>query len=624
MDLETLKEEVRARADIVDIIGRSVRLQKSSGAWKGLCPFHQEKSPSFHVNPRRQSYHCFGCGVGGDVFKFVMEYEHLDFMATLEKLANQFGVPFELDGRKGDGNLKRRLLELHEKTSTWFETLLHEDAIAQNARAYLAQRELEADTPKTFRLGYAPNSNDLFLKRATDWGFTPAEIEASGLVGVSENNQGGSPYYDRFRNRLMFPILDEQARVIGFSGRAIPPGEVKAKYLNSPETMLFKKSRVLYGIDKARQTMAEKRRAVLCEGQLDVIRCHESGITEAVAAQGTAITEDHAHILKRYADEVILLLDADTAGVKAALRSAEVLLASGLSVNVSSLPEGEDPDDLVRKYGPKRLREVVESADPFVLFQVRTLVRQEGEITETSRLRVARKVMETVAHVKEAVHREELIRQAAEALGMREDALRQDIRPVQADFTPSPKQKSWSSKAAPQTPKPRVPVKKAGALPTSEKLLLEFLLAYPDQILPAGKMVAPRHLSHPDCRMILEAFYSLSTYTHQAIMDMARDHEKGDHIFALDPESRMNVSEEMGTPENTLKELVVIVRREELTRKQKALQEESKTASADARASLEPEIWRLQNLLGQLKECYQLKNWEKAGMLMEMIDLQDA
>jgi DNA primase len=420
----------------------------------------------------------------------------------------------------------------------------------------------------------------------------------------------------------MFPILDEQARVIGFSGRVIPPGEAKAKYLNSPETLLFKKSRVLYGIDKARKRMTEIRRAVLCEGQLDVIRCHESGITEAVAAQGTAVTDTHAQILKRYSDEVILLLDADAAGIKAALRSADVLLATGITTRVASLPVGEDPDDVVRKYGPKRLRELVDAAEPFVIFQVKTLVSQEEEITETSRLRVARQVMESIAKVKEAVHREELIRQAAGALGMREETLRQDLQSTAAIQAALPRPRAPSRQAHPSTAAPH-PVQRAGLPPPSEKLLLEILFSYPEGISTAKTFLQPGHLAHDETREMVTALFSMKSTTREGLLDLCREHAMGEKMIALDQAGTLNVDSEMGTPEEALHEIIMILRREALTRTRKTLHDQSRQLpSRDEKKDLETEIWKIRMHEGQLKEYTVLREWPKARLLLEMIDSQ--
>ena len=619
MDLESLKEEVRARADIVDVIGRVVKLQKASGTWKGLCPFHHEKTPSFNVNPQRQTYHCFGCGVGGDVFKFVMEMENLEFMEALERLAQQTGVEFALDGSKGNSGLKKRLLDLHEQTTTYFQSLLKEPQGAA-ALAYLNKRDLQPETPENFRLGFAPDSFDQLQLQAKTWGYSQEELEASGLFGEREQARPGENLYDRFRNRLMFPILDEQARVIGFSGRVIPPSDAKAKYLNSPETILFKKSRVLYGIDKARKAMTEKRRSVLCEGQLDVIRCHESGILEAVAAQGTAITENHAQILKRYADEVILLLDADSAGIKAALRSAEVLLAEGIVTRVASLPPGEDPDDVVRTSGATVLRKIVNEADPFVVFQVRTLVQAEGEITETSRMRVARKVMDSIGGVKEAMHREEMIKQAAGALGIREDALRQDLvihqpKPV----APAP----WQpAERRPAPPAPTPPPQPSG-LPPTERMLFELIWLHPPLIDTVKTYIRPAQLSHPDAQEMLNAVIKVATYTREGLLDSIRDEPAGAKLIRLDQERRFTLSDEFGSPEDTITEIILLLRKEDLGRKRRNINDMlTQATSEDQRSHLETEIFRLQMQEAQLKASCTNKKWEEGRMLLSIIDQQ--
>lgn len=618
MDLETLKEEVRARADIVDIIGRQVHLQKASGNWKGLCPFHNEKSPSFNVNPQRQSYHCFGCGVGGDVFKFVMEMEHLDFMGALEKLAHQTGVEFELDGSKGKSGLKRKLLDLHEQTARYFEQRMHEPE-GEKALAYLNKRDLLPDTPKNFRLGFAPDAYEQLLREARTWGFTDQELADSGIFGEKEDARGGEKLYDRFRNRLMFPILDEQARVIGFSGRVIPPSDAKAKYLNSPETLLFKKSRVLYGIEKARKAMAEKRRAVLCEGQLDVIRCHECDIKEAVAAQGTAITDEHARILKRYADEVILLLDADAAGIKAALRSADVLLAEGIITRVASLPPGEDPDDVVRQSGATQLRKIVEQADPFVVFQVRTLVQAEGEITETSRLRVARKVMESLAGVKEAVHRDEMLRQAAGALGMREDTLRQDLQSVVPRSTPAQRSASAQILRKPSIPQPP---RSEDTLPPAERTLLEILWCEPSLIPQAKTHIATTHLSSTEGKEMLTAMFEVSTFTHAGVLDCLREHPAGQKLIQLDQERKIQFTGEMGTVDEALSEIILILRKADIYRKRKELNEKISSATGEKQGEIESEIFKCYTHETQLKNYIVLKDWEKGKMLLSIIDQQ--
>lgn len=612
MDLETLKEEVRARSDIVDVIGRYVKLQKAGAHHKGLCPFHQEKTPSFHVDPRKQSYYCFGCHAGGDVFSFVMEYEKVDFMGAMERLANQAGVPFQLDrgsGRKGPS--KEKLIEIHEQTAQWYEAMLWSEAEGQEGRAYLEKRKLDEETARNFRVGYAPDSFERLLARLRDSGFTDAEIEASGLVSVREEARDGERFYDRFRGRLMFPIRNELSQVIGFSGRVLRSEQSPAKYVNSPETLLFKKSRVLYGIEQARPRIAAGRKALLCEGQLDVIRCHEAGLDYAVAAQGTAITEEHAQILKRYADEVILLLDADTAGVKAALRSAEALLQAGLVLRVASVPAGEDPDSLVIHAGPQALHNVVKDAESFILFQIRTLLAAEEEINETSRMRVVRAVVDTISLAPEAAMRESMIHVASEAMGIRPEALRQDVQPVRRMAQPTALRAPQPAKAA----SPRL-----NRLPTREDLLLELLGRHPELIAHAKPYLRPEHFAGGESRELLKVVLSAEPCTEGGLRDAFRDHPLGPRFHELMMRKRALSSEESLHPERALEQMVLMTREEALKRRQDFLQEEHAGAGADRKAELEMEIWQLTLVARKLKECRMADQWDTAITLLELYD----
>lgn len=613
MNLDTLKEEIRARADIVDIIGRVVPLKRAGSAIKGLCPFHQEKTPSFNVDPKKQTYYCFGCHAGGDVFNFVMEYEKVDFMTALERLAQQTGVPFEYDrdGSSHTGPKKDRLHAIHEQVCTWFEETLHRAPEGQPARDYLQKRQLSDPAIKPFRVGFALDSFDALLTRTRAAGFSDPEIEASGLFGLRDDPPPGRDrFYDRFRHRLMFPIRDEMGRVIGFSGRVLSSEQSKAKYVNSPETLLFKKSRVLYGIDLARKPISLKRQALLCEGQLDVIRCHEAGLTQAVAAQGTAVTEEHAHILKRYADEVILLLDSDTAGIKAALKSAEILLAAGLTVRVASLPPGEDPDSLVLRQGPDALHDTIRSAESFVLFQIKTLMAAEPEINEASRMRVIRAVVQTVALAPEAAHREELLQQAATCIGVRPEALRQDLlaQPPKPAFTPRT--------PAPPPPRTSTTPARPDRLPPYEDLCLELLCTHPHLLPDAKPFLTPRHLQHAEARAILETLYTLEDPRPDALLDPFRDHPSQPRVAELLVRNRRLSNEKALTPERALQDLIMLLREQDLKRQQDALQTRLREARGDAAADLETEIWQLTLVARKLRECRLAADWTAATKLL--------
>ncbi|MGB0583140.1 MAG: DNA primase, partial [Limisphaerales bacterium] len=332
---DELKEQIRAANPIVEVISSYLGpLKKAGGSHVALCPFHSEKTPSFHVNAARQSFHCFGCNEGGDVFTFVSLYESLSFVETLRRLAERANIPVSFDNdpqASEKRQLKDKLLEIHEKITQRWQAALQNDAAGQVARDYLERRGVSAEAVERFRLGFAPNDWEDTVNWARSHQFDLDLVARSGLIIKREQKEG---YYDRFRGRLIFPIADEQGRIIGFSARILNDEEKTAKYVNSPETPLFTKGRIIYGLDKARRPIAQAGCAIICEGQLDLIRCHVSGIENVVAPQGTALTPDHGRIIKRYANEVVLCFDSDSAGQKAATRSLEILAPAELSIRV--------------------------------------------------------------------------------------------------------------------------------------------------------------------------------------------------------------------------------------------------------------------------------------------------
>ena len=425
---KTQLDELRARSDIVEVIGSHLRLQRAGSTFKALCPFHKEKTPSFHVNPSRQIFHCFGCGAGGDVFSFVMKREGVDFMTAVRMLAQRAGMVIEtVDEDPQNKSEKEQLFQVHAALATFYHRVLMEHPSAADARAYLKSRDLLDEAAKKVQFGFAPDIPDALLKFAAARKYDPALLEKAGILARAE---GRADVYDRFRGRIMIPICDELGRVIAFTGRILHPEASPAKYVNSPETPLFRKSRVLFALHLARRAIVDARRAVLCEGQIDTIRCHLAGLENAVAAQGTAITEEHARILRRYADEIVLMLDADTAGQNAALRSAELLIASELSVRVAALPPGEDPDSLIRKAGRAAVERAIEQAVPALVFLV-NLQEARGELaSEAGIARVTRAVLKLIAAAPSPTHQERLLRQAAARLRLSDAALRQDLHRI--------------------------------------------------------------------------------------------------------------------------------------------------------------------------------------------------
>ncbi len=377
-------ERIRAASDIVDVIGAYLPLKRAGANFTALCPFHKEKTPSFNVNPHKQIFHCFGCHKGGDVFTFVKEYENIGFVDAVRRLAERAKIPIEFDQNPAEQqsrHLKDQLLQIHEQiTQRWQNTLANEVA-GQPARDYLKKRGVSADAVKLFRLGAAPEIWDDTVNWAKSKSHELSLVEKAGLI-IRKEDTGN--YYDRFRGRLMFPICDEQGRVIGFSGRVLSGDEKVAKYVNSPETPIFTKSKVFFGLDKSKRALLDAQSAIVCEGQLDLIACFMAGIQNVVAPQGTAFTDQHARILRRYVDEVVLCFDSDEAGQDAAVRSLDHLLASGLAVRVAVVPAPHDPDTFIKANGGEALRKLIGNAEGFFDYFLNRLCSRNDTTTASA------------------------------------------------------------------------------------------------------------------------------------------------------------------------------------------------------------------------------------------------
>jgi len=416
-------EQVAAANDIVEVIGSYFPLKRAGSTWKALCPFHQEKSPSFTVNPQRQIFKCFGCGVGGSVFRFVMDYEHVDFPTSVRRLAARAGIPVIEDRSSSleedrQHEARRTLLKLHAAAAVWFQENLLKREWAAPAREYLKKRGLTTEVAKSWQLGFAPESWDACLKWALGQGYRRSTILQSGLVKLRDEERPESEVYDRFRGRLMFPICNDVGEVIAFSGRILTSDTESAKYLNSPETPLFRKGSILFGLHRTKRGLIEADCAIVCEGQLDLITLFEAGLTNVVAPQGTAFTEGQARILKRYVNEVVLCFDADKAGQKAAERSLEPLLENNLVVRVAEMPPGEDPDSLVRKEGVEKFSARIAAARDFFDFWIEHEVSVVDLTNLSAKMQVARQLAETVARVHDPLMRNEVASKVAARLGV--------------------------------------------------------------------------------------------------------------------------------------------------------------------------------------------------------------
>jgi DNA primase len=414
-------EQIAAANDIVDVIGSYFPLKRAGANFKALCPFHQEKTPSFMVSPSRQTFHCFGCGAGGSVFRFVMDYEHTDFPSAVRKLATRVGITVVETRAAADEDrryeARRTLLKLHADAAEWcHENLLKRD-VGEPARKYLKQRGVTSEIAKHWQLGYAPDEWDAFGSWARAHGYHTRDLITSGLAKTRDDAENApierSSAYDRFRGRIMFPICNDVGEVIAFSGRLLKDAEGGAKYLNSPETPLFRKGSVLFGLHKTKRALIEANCAVVCEGQLDLISLFEAGITNVVAPQGTAFTESQARVLKRFVNEVVLCFDADVAGQKAAERSLEALLQNDLIVRVAEMPAGEDPDSLVRREGKEAFESRVAGARDFFDYWIERGIARTDLTSLGAKIQLARRAAELISRIGNDAMRNEVIYKAA-------------------------------------------------------------------------------------------------------------------------------------------------------------------------------------------------------------------
>jgi DNA primase len=434
-------EEIKSRLGVVDVIGGYVKLEKAGVNYKARCPFHNEKTASFFISPARNSYHCFGCGKGGDILTFVQEVEGLDFMGALKMLAERAGVTLERE-KVGERSEKEKLLAAMTDASLFFQSILNKNA---PAREYLESRGLTADTIRQFEVGYAPDGWRVGHEFLAGRKHSDEVLEKAGLIIRSPKG----PFYDRFRNRIMFPIKDQMGNTIGFSGRILgselsSDGTPLAKYMNSPETPLYQKSKVLFGIDRAKQAIRKSECTVLVEGQMDLVMSHQAGVTNAVAVSGTALTDEHLTMLKRLSENIVMAFDADKAGINAAGRALGMALALGMDVKVALLPGGMDPADVVRA-NPADWTRAIKEAQHVIDFYLAVYLSQKLD-GSTLRKKIDTELIPYVARLASSLDQGHFVKKIAQAVGIEETAVwesvkraRKDIaRPATAPTTPSP------------------------------------------------------------------------------------------------------------------------------------------------------------------------------------------
>jgi DNA primase len=474
-------EQIAAANDIVEVIGSYFPLKRAGANFKALCPFHQEKTPSFMVSPSRQTFHCFGCGAGGSVFRFVMDYEHTDFPSAVRKLGARVGITvIEKRGAPDEDRkyeARRLLLKLHAEAAEWFHENLIKREIGEPARKYLKQRGITAEIAKDWQLGYAPDEWDAFGSWARAHGYETRDLITSGLAKTRDDAESAPVEslraYDRFRGRIIFPIHnDRTGEVIAFSGRLLKEAEGAAKYLNSPETPLFRKGSVLFGLHKSKRALIEANCAVVCEGQLDLISLFEAGITNVVAPQGTAFTESQARVLKRFVNEVVLCFDADTAGQKAAERSLDALLQNDLIVRVAEMPAGEDPDSLVRRDGKEAFERRVAGARDFFDYWIERETAGVDLGSVGAKMLLARRTAELISRIGNDAIRNEVIYKAAARFDLPAADFKGLVPKLSARSTESA-ERDIESVASPQN------IKQLCTLALRDSEVRNFLLAQP-------------------------------------------------------------------------------------------------------------------------------------------------
>lgn len=479
---EDVIERVASRADIVEVIGEHVALRKAGANYKGLCPFHEEKTPSFMVSPTKQIFKCFGCGVGGNVFNFLMKRDGLSFPEAVEYLAERVGVEIP---RRRVGGRAEQLYDVADWACRQFQKLLAHPRRGQKAREYLRRRGLSTDTIDRFRLGYAPAERGWLIARAKADGIPLGRLREAGLTAGDEGE-----VRDRFRDRLIFPIATASGRIVGFGGRILSDGTSGPKYLNSPETPIYRKGYLLYGLDRAKSAIRKAGMAVLVEGYMDLLRCVEAGVENVVAGCGTALTEDHARLLRRYAPVVCLLYDGDPAGQSAALRGLDVLVGEGLKVRVAVVPGGMDPDDYVGAHGEEGLRSLLDSSVNLVDFKLEALADRHDASTVDGRVAILEEILPTLRRIKGAAERDVYVNHVASRLGMSPEAVREDL---------------LAERRAPGAVRPRAKpdAQRPQEVRAEERMLAQLLIQRRDLVERARELVGPDDLQTPSvCRIV--------------------------------------------------------------------------------------------------------------------------
>ena len=548
---DELIEEVRSRNDIVDVVGGYVRLQKKGNTYFGLCPFHNEKTGSFSVSPHKQMYYCFGCGAGGNVFTFLMQYENFTFGEAMQTLADKVGVELPKQemtaAQKKEADKRARLLEINKEAAKYFYTLLRNPR-GEKAYTYFKNRQLSDGTMQKFGLGYSDQYSDDLYRYLRSKGYEDAILKESGLITYDEVRGG----HDKFWNRAMFPIMDVHNHVIGFGGRVMGDGE--PKYLNSPETKIFDKSRNLYGLNIARST--RKEYLLLCEGYMDVISLHQAGFDNAVASLGTALTSGHANLLKRYTKEVYLTYDSDGAGVKAALRAIPILKEVGIVTKIINMQPYKDPDEFIKAMGAEEYQRRMEHAENSFLFEVRIMQKDYDMKDPQSKTAFYNEVAKKLLGFSEELERNNYIEAIAQKYNISFEDLRKLVNTLAMKG-------AGVSKPAQLKSGIHENKKKEDGRKTSQKLLLTWLIEDTRLFRIVSSLVSPDDftevLYHKVATTLFEQFQTEGTVNPAKIISSFMDEEEQKEVAGLF-NARIHEVETQNEMEKAIKETIIRVK----------------------------------------------------------------
>lgn len=548
---DELIEEVRSRNDIVDVIGGYVRLQKKGNTYFGLCPFHNEKTGSFSVSPHKQMYYCFGCGAGGNVFTFLMQYENFTFGEAMQSLADKVGVELPKQemsaAQKKEADKRARLLEINKEAAKYFYTLLRNPR-GQKAYTYFKNRQLSDETMQKFGLGYSDQYSDDLYRYLRSKGYEDEILKESGLITYDEVRGG----HDKFWNRAMFPIMDVHNHVIGFGARVMGDGE--PKYLNSPETKIFDKSRNLYGLNIARST--RKDQLLLCEGYMDVIALHQAGFDNAVASLGTALTSGHANLLKRYTKEVYLTYDSDGAGVKAALRAIPILKEVGIVTKIINMQPYKDPDEFIKAMGAEEYQRRIDNAENSFMFEVRIMQKDFDMKDPESKTAFYNEIAKKLLGFSEELERNNYIEAVAGKYNISFDDLRKLVNnlAMKGGVTSKPTQlKSGIHENK----------KKEDGMKQSQKLLLTWLIEDTRLFRIVSNHITPEDfteaLYHKVATTLFEQFTTEGAVNPAKIISSFMDEEEQKEVAGLF-NARIHEVETQSEMEKALKETIIRVK----------------------------------------------------------------